>query len=289
MFEDIPKYSDEALSAVDMFLFEFNDILVYVEDEGQENLYLKILERIVPGVRVENIFPLNGKENVLSHCDRNKISRRPAFYMLDKDYDDLLKKTKNDKRLIYLRKYSIENYFIDESAAIELIVSEQPKISRNEVENNIRIDRFMERTLTKIRPLVRTFFLMQLHDAGGKGCGLPIEQFTSGKPFLLDDAKISEFEKLLFDVLKERKIYDRLEGMQAAGDQHIAFDLASVAQHACGKHLLSLMKHWLSHAWGVRNISADSFCYRLASACNFNSLNYIADHIRATLPVAKAA
>lgn len=290
MLEDIPAFGVDALAAVDVFLFEFNDLLLYVEDREQENLYLQIFKKIVPGTRVENIFPLDGKENILNHCRDNPVSRKPAFYLVDMDYDDLLNKIESDDRIIYLRRYSIENYFFEIDSIIDLIVSEHPRISRADVQTHLYFDRFITSTLVAIRPLVRAFFLTQLHDAGEKGCGLAIESFTTQHRYLIDKEKVEKYEGKLFEKLRQKNLYNSLEEMRAAGDRFISYDLKDIFHRACGKHLLSLLSHWLSEHWGVKNITHDSFSYRLASNCTFDSLKYISDRvIRKFAPEAAAA
>ncbi|SDR45864.1 Protein of unknown function [Burkholderia orbicola] len=280
MLNDVPAYSEDALAAIDVFLFEFNDCLFYVEDVGQENLYLSILGKIMPDVKIDNIFPLGGKENVLTHCRENPASRRPAFYILDMDYDDLLGEVVEDERIIYLKRYSIENYFIEFDAILNLIISEYPKRHINDVRENLRFDDFYRKTLNDIRSLVRAFILTQLHKVGAKGCGLAIERFVGCSRYIIDANKVALYEAGLFLTLKTSGVYSDIDEMRRAGDRHISFDLEDVGRRACGKHLLALLAHWLSDVWGVKNITSDSFCYRLASACGFESLLFISEHVK---------
>lgn len=290
MIDDIPSYGDAALAARDIFFFQFNDVLIYVEDADRENFYQNVFKKLIPGIKVENFFPLSGKPNALKHFSENGSKlMRPSFYLLDLDYDDLLNKRIEDERVIYLQMYSIENYLVDEAAVIELIVSEHPVVKRWEIAPNLKLQQFVERSLEAMRPLIRSFFLNQKFVGGEKSCSIAIESFTSGGiPYILDRAKIDDYEETVFQALKSKGHFSTIKEMREHGDQFIADNSNSLLVRACGKHLLGLIRHWLAKNWGITGVTKDAMNYRLASGCNFEALKYVADSINKPLRYANA-
>lgn len=63
--QSIPTKSDAFLKGIDIFYTQFNDVNFYIEDEDQENFYHSILKKLFPEIRLDKIFPLRGKDNVL--------------------------------------------------------------------------------------------------------------------------------------------------------------------------------------------------------------------------------
>src|ERR1035441_10098210 len=89
--ESIPGFSSGYQYAQSVFYVQFNDVDFYVEDAEQENFYFCILKKLFPDVRFENIYPLGGKPHVIAHATNNQAERK-SVYLLDKDFDDLLKR-----------------------------------------------------------------------------------------------------------------------------------------------------------------------------------------------------
>jgi hypothetical protein len=283
MNPDIPAYSSAALAARDIFVFQFNDILIYVEDADRENFYQNVFRRLLPNLKVENFLALKGKKNVLKHYGEASALPKPSFYLLDLDYDDLLDIRINNKNLIYLKKYSIENYLTEESSVVELIISENPTVKRGEILANIKLDDFLERSVEKMRPLIRAFFLNQKFIGGEKSCSIGIEVFTRGNPYTVDGAAVAQYEQQIFETLSKAGHFKSLEEMRACGDRYIPFGAKALLRHACGKHLLGLLRHWLAKNWNVVSMSKDTFAYRLARECEFESLRFVADTINAEM------
>ena len=132
--EALPTRSADGLAALDVFYSEFNEINFYVEDADQENLYEVILRRLFPGVKVDRIFPLGGKDAVLRHASSSANENLPAFraYILDKDFDDLLEKKVTRPNVFYLDRFCIENYLLDENAFVEIVIESLPRKHRQE-------------------------------------------------------------------------------------------------------------------------------------------------------------
>lgn len=282
--DDLPGYSEGGLSARDIFLFEFNQILFYVEDEGQENLYFMILGKMFSNIRIDNIFPLGGKANVIRHHRESRVlAGRLAVYIVDKDFDDYFGLIASSN-LIYLNRYSIENYLFEEEAVVNLIVEEKPACKITEVSANIKFAQFMEKTLLAMQPLVRTFFLAQCFESEQKNTKHSIRRFAKGpRSFELDDEKISTFEMEIFSELSAAGHFSSIEEMRELGDLLFPRQLYDMERSVCGKHILGLLQYWLTHCWDVDGISAESMTYRLAKLAKMESLDFIRARVNALL------
>ena len=58
---------------------DYNDIHLFVEDKGFENLYKTILER--SGIPTKKVFSMNGKVSVIKEAQKNK-DKKCRFLLL---------------------------------------------------------------------------------------------------------------------------------------------------------------------------------------------------------------
>lgn len=58
----LPSYSRTGAGNRDLFLEYRNSVLVYCEDEGWEEFYLRFISRVIGTTHIEDIFCLGGKE-----------------------------------------------------------------------------------------------------------------------------------------------------------------------------------------------------------------------------------
>lgn len=147
--EGISTYSTAALAARDIFYEHFNDVNFYVEDRDQENLYHEIIGRLFPRLKLEQVFSLDGKQNVLAHCTdlQNRSRANRSVYILDKDFDDLLGIMVKRPNLIYLDKYCIENFLLEELAIIQIALEAEPRKHPGQVKRNLDYGNFISAAL----------------------------------------------------------------------------------------------------------------------------------------------
>lgn len=142
-------YSQEGLLNRSMF-YGKQDINIFVEDKDSGYLYEEILKRLLMNkYRIDTVFPLDGKNNVLSeYIKQGEVNKNgaPNLFLVDGDFDRYLgynTATRNDfmgdkesdvevsrfvrnkiiqsDSVLYLKTYNIENYFIDEEAVLKYI------------------------------------------------------------------------------------------------------------------------------------------------------------------------
>ena len=97
---------------------DYNDIHIFVEDKGFENLYVVLFKKY--GVNVENIFWKNGKDAVLKAAE--SCTDTKCVFMVDRDWDDLLGITSTLDNVVVLSMHSIECYLIDHKAFSGIIL-----------------------------------------------------------------------------------------------------------------------------------------------------------------------
>jgi hypothetical protein len=107
------EYSSRAFKAI-AFLFQpYNDIDVYVEDETCLGMYELLITRILDNqAKVQRVFQLGGRENVIADCKLNQTTtNRRRLYIIDGDFNAALKKrsTLKLKYLYQLKVYCSEN------------------------------------------------------------------------------------------------------------------------------------------------------------------------------------
>ncbi|CAM7172663.1 TPA: DUF4435 domain-containing protein [Klebsiella michiganensis] len=124
------RRSAKANKVKSIFFEDYNDIDIYTEDtaNGYKKLYSKLLSRYFKDdYRIENVFPLGGRDAVIEACKRDKNKRsRPRVYIVDGDLYLLRNCNPDLPGLFILREYCIENTLICENASIDFLVDEEP-------------------------------------------------------------------------------------------------------------------------------------------------------------------
>lgn len=164
---------------------------IYVEDEGKDIIYKKILEKICFDLDIKyEIYSLGGKINILNKIKSpdTRIQGKKR-YIFDKDLDNLLRcevqkerlagyyynELKNNEEVIYLEKYSIENYIIDIDTLYEVIEMYSPPFAGNIVIINYKkkLEEHLRYLYFRLR-LINTYYFIN-------------ENYKLGVEFLISD------------------------------------------------------------------------------------------------------
>lgn len=132
------SWSTKGKLAKSIFYNNFNDIDIYVEDTalGVKKFYKEFFSRVFEGkYRIEAVFPLGDKHTVIQECIKNQNEGgRRRIYIVDGDLDLLTgNNPKMLKRFYALKRYSIENYLIDENAIIAILDEENIERSADDI------------------------------------------------------------------------------------------------------------------------------------------------------------
>lgn len=277
----IPEYSQEASASLDIFYLKFNDVNFYVEDADQENFYYLILKKFFSNIKINKIFPLGGKENLLTHLkDSSNSSIKKRVYLADKDFDDLLGTTENIDCLFYLPYYCIENHLLCIDSIIEVIIETHPKESKESITENLNLCGYLEKTYIEIRNLFKLFYVSQFFKLGLKNCSSKVEEFCiQKKPFQIDIQKIEDYKISLIKKSIELNISPSIkdplnDSRTLINEEYPTEKLVS------GKFIMSLIFHYIKSKYSLGNITFDSFCYRVAKNSSLDSLKPLTSNIK---------
>lgn len=273
--ESIPKKDTNYRLAEDIFFVQFNEVSFYIEDEDQENFFFCIFKKLFPNIRIEKIFPLNGKDNVLIESTKN-IGDKKKVFIVDKDFDDILNKINTNENLFYLDRYSIENHLIEKDALIEYIIGEKPKLKREVVNEQFNLDLTIQNINIKLNELIHLHLVVQNKCPRLRNISLSYERFFDFNDgnFVLKHSQLNAYK---IDIQNELKRIDRRLTLNSQFRKvkrivNINNNQLCVI-HVPGKYLVKMIKQVIESVFGLVSRHFESFCYRIAENCSFASLN----------------
>lgn len=281
--ESIPQKSEGYLYGQSVFFVQFNEVDFFVEDEEQEEFYYVILSKLFPDIRLEKIFPLGGKKNVVKHLSDANTKR--SIYIVDKDFDDLLGVIVEHERLFYLDRYCIENYLLDEECLVAFVVSESPKLKRNDVADAMQWPTFYPKLVLSLVQLFGCFLFSQKFDLQSiKNSSSAPESFSiKNQRYSVDQNAVNEYQNCITVVAENASICQDVQRELDLTTSLIGHDLKEVERHVCGKFVLRMAYHYLGAIFGIASVTAESFSYRLAQYCEFKELEYLKVRIHGAL------
>ena len=149
-------YSPEAQTARACLLRIYNDIDVFVEDATCQNMYVRLINRILGSRgRISQVYPLGGRDSVTQRCrdDQGPRSRR-RLYIVDADMDLIL--GLSAPRLLHyyrLSHYCSENLLLSEHAFITLATEARVDVPWAELAVSMALRPLLERAVRILLPL----------------------------------------------------------------------------------------------------------------------------------------
>jgi len=280
MDQSIPRDDDPgSLYAKSVFFRQFNDIDFYVEDADQENLYFTILKKLFSTVKIGNIFPLGGKQNLIQRAIREAEDRRISVYIADKDFDDILNTTQIVKGVFYLDRYCIENFLLEESAVVEYIKSEHPRLKAEAIRQKMNYGNELRDILNSLSDIFAVFLLIQFHQLHYKCTSLKPEKLCNETDNTRPDKHaIENYFRFVAKRLSEStnlKLHQEIEKFKSHFDVN---DLT--ARNLSGEYVIWYLMHRIKKYFNSdSHPSLDSVRYRLAQYCTFESLENLKNSI----------
>ena len=195
--ELIPRWPREAIGALARLFRQLQDIDVFVEDKGDEVFYLEVLRRVAPeGVRIESVFPLDGRPSVLAACASHDFSARRALFIVDGDFPFV----RGEEEMlppgaVRIPAYCIENLLVCPCAAVEILYEECGKSSREDLADDLKWDVWIQDVAT---PLVELFVWFAVSNSldpttatVAEGLGRLLTQAKKKAPQAVEIAKIT--------------------------------------------------------------------------------------------------
>jgi hypothetical protein len=158
------RYDPRTAQARARLLRGYNDIDVFVEDITSQNLYVRLLSRILgPRRTISSVIALDGRRNVIEQCERDQAPRnRPRIYIIDGDLELLNGVPKRRLRHLYrLNVYCSENLVATEHAAILLAQEGRPSATYAELQARLKITDILLDAERKLRPLFVLYAIVQ--------------------------------------------------------------------------------------------------------------------------------
>lgn len=269
-------HSGEALLSRVLFLASSTELNVFVEDDGKEYEYEEILERLLPdSIKINIIFPTGGKLKLEEAYELFGKSEEygKCFFIADGDFDKALERTQiNAPNFLYLEKYNIESYFIDESC----IGNFMRPILHEQLDKTKQIIDYpsWESTISSyFKKIFALHFIVQNNSLGipnvSKGVAFFIEKNGLPKEDNLN-RYIDDIEKFLPDVKDEISANtEKLESIY--GTDMTCF--------VCGKYLIESLARFLGSKLSKKKIGYEELERFLISNFDITSLEYIKDKL----------
>ncbi|MBX3729550.1 MAG: DUF4435 domain-containing protein [Candidatus Sumerlaeia bacterium] len=238
---------------------DYNDINLFVEDKGFENLYLEILRR--SGTRVRKVFSRDGKKAVLKAAESCSDSK--CVYLIDRDWDDALGIRYDLDRLIVLDRHSIENYFLEYGGFCGIVRASKPREDVEKVLSKDVFDEIVQEVSDALRPLFECFLTIQMEGSGEQNCSAMPGKFAEGKGGLggPNCKAIQEF------------IADR--GIRTLDAARHYFALADLRERGHGKFMIHFVWNSVRCAASLKQIGRDELLIRLAQLVDASVFDYL--------------
>jgi hypothetical protein len=269
------EYSSRAFKAI-AFLFQpYNDIDVYVEDETCLGMYELLITRILDNqAKVQRVFQLGGRENVIADCKLNQTTtNRRRLYIIDGDFNAALKKrsTLKLKYLYQLKVYCSENLVFTRKAIVEVAFESLTNVASRDVEKVIGLSVFYEE-LRKLIALFAVYIAAHVLDNSIQTTKFNVDQLIERKSGLvsLSDAKlaarIDSIKTKLYKDFPKKQVNEEIRKSKAI----LTRDSISALKLISGKtYLLPLLYHYLRAKAGYSG-TLNQLKVRLARYCELD-------------------
>ena len=268
-------YSDEALLNRILFLSDFNEVSIVVEDEHREYEYESIFNRLFSyKLKIINIFPMKGKPGVKKAFEEfgESYNGKPIVYLVDGDFDLIMDKDMViHPNYIYLDKYNIESYYIDKAATLRFMAGKMKK-RQKEIIEQIDYDAWEIDTYQKLEKLFINYIIAQKAFPEEKNVGIPPYIYIDNQG-CIDNGKI----EMYINKLKSRTsnyldlysfYYERFE---------LNFN-ADSSKIICGKYLVASLAQYLRKKTNV-TFKEDDFRYYLVGEFSIKKLDFIKERV----------
>lgn len=269
----IPTYSESAKLALPFLTKSAYKAFLFFEDENSENFYEEIVKQITPDFRSFRVICLKGKDSLLDHSSdpENFILKNKSIYILDKDFDNFLMKIQDDDNLHYLTRYSIENFLLEENAIEKIIIEEKPKQKHN-IKKLLQLNNYLSQIEIPLTKLTGLYLIAQEFSLGIPSCKLPIQRFAKNdQPWILCEEKINIYREDISALLILNGVVRTEEELHKIINNRC--EKFTSLRDIPGKQIIDLIRNYIGHVFEMRALSRDSFSYRLAISCSFDSLN----------------
>lgn len=265
------NYSDEALLSRVLFLASPTTLSVFVEDAEKEYEYEELFEKIFPTeLKIDCIFPTGGKlklEKAFSLFGSSSEYGK-TFFIADGDFDVALNKSMIvADNFIYLKRYNIESYLLNEDAVLKYM---RPRLQKNihETRDIIKYNDWIEVLSPFYNKLFALHYVVQMYASEIENVGRNPARFLNNKGYPNEnqfDAYINEIKTIIPDVAKKLDL-----ALQKLIDTYGSDTSAFV----CGKYYIHALKLLLNTKLS-KKINEDEVKAFLITGIDIAPLSYV--------------
>ena len=264
-----------------------NFVLVFVEDEGKENFYDKIMDRVFRHTLVPvrtKVLGLGGKRRVVEEFERWRTSSdlSRTFFLIDGDFDELLGRTQPTHRHFYqLHQYDIESFLLEEEPFCEIAEEQNPSHTATHYRDLFQFESWMSNVLDATMRWVACIAVLRDLNVRVPGYSLSLNnRHLESRASLPDPTSI---EKCISDVRSSQHAVspDEFDARLARMLQRMGATDRERKRWVSGKHWLLPLGIRLLGQHVKQSPSLDSLCFRLAKKCAFQDLAELRNRILA--------
>jgi hypothetical protein len=300
MTSDVPQYSADGLIGLSLLASEWAHSIFYFEDGEHEDVYERLLKKIFPDLKPFAVACTGGKSISIKVAKKRHDTSIPCIIVVDKDYDDLIGTLPGNLELgiLYLKKYSIENYLVEIGAiievAIELMARDGVTYKQNEISKKLfDRDRFIEKLKTDLIEIGRWFVFVQKNKIDIQSTKIPGDIiFDGAEPaFPLPFNWFENYRERVLECVKTAHEW-MIDCEYFPGCLQEAFDTTCTslgqlepADHIVGKHLLFGLLCYLDARLGtsLREMESRELYLRILNHLTLEPLTYLKEQITQNL------
>lgn len=271
-----PMYTPIGAPNTSLLRKGFEDLLIYTEDVSLKAAWERILKRLLSKhIRFNNIVPSGGKDGVKSAFERAQAvkSTVPQVFIVDLDFDQLLAKPMiNDQRFVYLGRYSIENFLVDEQTAIHF-VNARLDCGEDEAKRQVDFSAFLVSMAREYRTLVVLFAIAQQHKLGTSTKETERTYLDkNAQNGQLDATAVQKYQAHLEKAFQKRGRSGFSNVYQNMDQRLEALYSAALWEIIPGKHLIESLKDYLLSKCPSKSWTWSDFMLTAASECSLAPL-----------------
>ncbi|HCI70341.1 MAG TPA: hypothetical protein DF712_15360 [Balneola sp.] len=282
--DEIPVITAEYNFGLSRMFSQENDIKVFIEDSLLANLYVLVVNKLFPNIKLEKVFPLFNKTKVIEYALNNQ-NHSDEIYIVDNDFDEFLNKKLDLPNLFYLDRYSVENFFLDKFSIVEFIKSENIQLDTEKILDDLNYTESIEKILDLCTDIVYAHFIVIKY-------GLPIESTGSSiLKYIETNGDLRKKEPIFSDYKSEiefhlKTIDGRFTYNSKLNEAKTELPLQVYNQkerNISGKYLLTLLQYHCFQIFRTRKVRHPQFMYRIAKESDLNSFENVKIQIQTYL------
>lgn len=291
---EIPTYSNEGYLGFSVLLTQTTDVIIYIEDEKGIHIYETLMGRLLSDTNTEiRVEAVSGKKNLMDIYEKNKLEEArehlvPCFFIADLDFDEIKGKIKSrDDNFLYLERYSIENYLVDEEVGINFVKGRTNE-NKTLCKSKIDFSKWIKGISNQAKKLVTIFITVQKLRLPVDNAKLPIVRFTKDKtPHEIDERKVGSYlVKKVFKDYRRNKMYGFTREYLSIDRKISALYGSEIQKIIPGKQLLQLYIFYLSCFTDGKGVNRIDFENIACHCCDLSSpqflkegiINYLENH-----------